>query len=187
MTLKTLYSDGWCFLGNVLSLLYFEFNCNYIAEPKQSKINWNGIYQGSQSSSVVLCRLCWYTVWSTAREHKSLHVRGCKTVFTRCGFQILELAFGFPVVRGVPDSLSCIPDSKAQDSSLYKQNFPDSLTRSEQKIMFSRSLVGITGKYYKEHNFLKKHCSNRDNTNIVVNSKDKTKQKTFSCFVLFCF
>ena len=116
-----------------------------------------------------------------------LHVRGCKTVFPRRGFQILELAFGFPVVRGVPDSLSCIPDSKAQDSSLYKQNFPDSLTRSEQKIMFSRSLVGITGKYYKEHNFLKKHCSNGDNTNIVVNSKDKTKQKTFSCFLLFCF
>ena len=76
----------------------------------------------------MLCRLCWDTVWSTAREHKSLHVRGCKTVFPRRGFQVLELAFGFPVVSGVPDSLSCIPDSKAQDPSLYKQNFPDSLT-----------------------------------------------------------
>ena len=114
-------------------------------------------------------------------------MRGCKTVFPRRGFQILELAFGFPVVRGVPDSLSCIPDSKAQDSSLYKQNFPDSLTRSEQKIMFSCSLVGITGKYYKEHNFLKKHCSNGDNTNIVVNSKDKTKQKNFFMFSFVLF
>ena len=27
------------------------------------------------------------------------------------------------IVSGIPDSLSCIPDSKAQDSGLHKQNF----------------------------------------------------------------
>ena len=26
--------------------------------------------------------------------------------------------------RGIPDSLSCIPDSKAQESGFHKQNFP---------------------------------------------------------------
>ena len=35
------------------------------------------------------------------------------------GFRILssvELGFWIPIVSGIPESLSCIPDSKAQDS-----------------------------------------------------------------------
>ena len=45
----------------------------------------------------------------------------------------VELGFWIPVVHGIPDSLNCIPDSKAQDSRFHKQNFPgfgnpDSLT-----------------------------------------------------------
>ena len=50
-------------------------------------------------------------------------------------FQNLSLKFGFwiSIVRGIPDSLSCIPDSKAQDSRFHDPNFlgfwnPDSLT-----------------------------------------------------------
>ena len=37
------------------------------------------------------------------------------------GFQSLsvELAFWIPIVNGIPDSLSCIPDSKAQDSRFH--------------------------------------------------------------------
>ena len=31
-----------------------------------------------------------------------------------------------PVVSGILDSLGCIPDSKALDSRIYEQNFPDS-------------------------------------------------------------
>ena len=31
-----------------------------------------------------------------------------------------------PVVIGIPNSLSCIPDSKAQDSWFYKEKFPHS-------------------------------------------------------------
>ena len=44
------------------------------------------------------------------------------------GFQSLsvELEFCIPVVIGIPDSLSCIPDSKAQDSRFHRQKFPDS-------------------------------------------------------------
>ena len=41
-------------------------------------------------------------------------------------FQSLSVERGFwiPIVSGIPDSLSCIPDSKAQESGLHKQNFP---------------------------------------------------------------
>ena len=44
------------------------------------------------------------------------------------GFQFLsvELEFWIPIVSGIPDSLSCIPDSKAQDSRFHQQKFPDS-------------------------------------------------------------
>lgn len=45
------------------------------------------------------------------------------------GFRIsgtlsVELGFRIPVVRGIPDSLSCNPDCKARDSGLHKQEFP---------------------------------------------------------------
>ena len=41
------------------------------------------------------------------------------------GFQYLwlELGFWIPIVSGIPDSLSCIPDYKTQDSGFHKQNF----------------------------------------------------------------
>ena len=42
------------------------------------------------------------------------------------GFQSfsVELGFWIPIVRGIPDSLSCILDSKAQEFGFHKQNFP---------------------------------------------------------------
>ena len=38
----------------------------------------------------------------------------------------MELGFQIPIVSGIPDSLSCFLDSKANDSGLHKQIFPDS-------------------------------------------------------------
>ena len=38
----------------------------------------------------------------------------------------LELRFRIPVVTGISDSLTCIPDSKAQESGSHNSNFPDS-------------------------------------------------------------
>ena len=38
----------------------------------------------------------------------------------------LELGFRIPVVTGISDSLTCIPDSKAHESGSYTSNFPDS-------------------------------------------------------------
>ena len=44
------------------------------------------------------------------------------------GFQSLSVERGFwtPIVDGIPVSLSCIPDSKAQDSEFYRQKSPGS-------------------------------------------------------------
>ena len=46
------------------------------------------------------------------------------------GFKVLdsgsmsaELGFSIPIARGIPDSLSCISDSKTQDSGLHKLQF----------------------------------------------------------------
>ena len=42
------------------------------------------------------------------------------------GFRSLLVKFGFwiPNFSRIPDSLSCIPDSKAQDSGFHKKKFP---------------------------------------------------------------
>ena len=49
---------------------------------------------------------------------KSIHVSPCKFHPADSGFQSLSLELGFwiPIVGGIPDSLSCIPDSTNQDS-----------------------------------------------------------------------
>ena len=39
-------------------------------------------------------------------------------------FRSVQLRFWIPVISGIPDSLSKISDSKAQDSGFHKQNFP---------------------------------------------------------------
>ena len=39
------------------------------------------------------------------------------------GFQILCHG-GTSIINGIPDPLSCIPDSKAQDSGNYKKKIP---------------------------------------------------------------
>ena len=54
----------------------------------------------------------------------------------------MELGFWIPNVGGIPDSLSCIPDCKAQDSGFHKQKFPgfqnpDSLTWSRVQMVDS--------------------------------------------------
>ena len=38
----------------------------------------------------------------------------------------IEIGFRIQKICGIPDSLSCIPDSKTQDSGFHKQIFPDS-------------------------------------------------------------
>ena len=65
----------------------------------------------------------------------------------RCGFQIpgigfqslsVELWFRIPVVSGIPDSLSCIPDSKAKDSEFHNQKIfriPESIKRGRDNVV----------------------------------------------------
>ena len=71
-----------------------------------------------------------------ALQSRSPHVRESKTVLDSgfhamdSGFSLLDLksfsvdlGFRIPIVSGILDSYSCIPDSKAQDSGFHKQNF----------------------------------------------------------------
>ena len=39
-------------------------------------------------------------------------------------FQVMEFGFWILIVSGIPDSLDCIPNSKAQDSGFHWQNIP---------------------------------------------------------------
>jgi len=39
------------------------------------------------------------------------------------GYQALKHGFSISIVSGIPDSLSCIPDTKAQDFRYHKHNF----------------------------------------------------------------
>ena len=63
----------------------------------------------------------------------------------------VELGCWIPIVRGIPDSLRCIPHSKAQDSSFHRQKFPGfrnqgSLSQGEKHITIYR------GKKEKQNN-----------------------------------
>ena len=75
------------------------------------------------------------------------------------GFQLLdsrsfpvELGFRIPIVSGIPDSYSCIPDSKPQDSGFHWQKFPgfrnpDSLTciNGSKTVWDSGFRIPVTG------------------------------------------
>ena len=68
----------------------------------------------------------------------SPHVKKSKTVLDSgfhavdSGFQVVnpnslsveQFKFQIPIVSGITDSLSCIPDSKAQNSRFHEKNFP---------------------------------------------------------------
>ena len=71
---------------------------------------------------------------------KGFYTNGCNLLavdsgFPGAGFQSLswELGFWITILSEIPDSLRCIPDSKARDSGFQEQTFPrfgnpDSLT-----------------------------------------------------------
>ena len=69
---------------------------------------------------------------NTLREEQSPHVGESKTVFdsgfqipgTRFRFLLVKFGFWIPIFSWVPDSLSCIPDSKAQDAGFHKEKIP---------------------------------------------------------------
>ena len=84
---------------------------------------------------------------------ESPHVRESKTVprhrFRIAGTELhslsVELGFWIPIASGIPDSLSCIPDSTSKFFSdfgqFHKPNFsgfqnPDSLTWGELNVSF---------------------------------------------------
>ena len=73
--------------------------------------------------------------------------------FQVTGFQSLSVELGhwIPIDCGIPDSLSCILDSKTQDSRFQKQKFPrfrnpDSLTLGDMSGSFCARTKIICGR-----------------------------------------
>ena len=68
-------------------------------------------------------------------------------------FLSVELGFQVPNLSGIPDSLSCIPDSKAQDSGFNKKNprIPNSTNKTGRFVhtapfnIFARSHGTLNG------------------------------------------
>ena len=52
-----------------------------------------------------------------------------------------NLEFGLPIFIGIPDSLSCIPDSKAHDSGFHEQKFPLFSIPKRKKKLFCPATV----------------------------------------------
>ena len=61
---------------------------------------------------------CWNVMQSWIRDSTPL------IAYSRYWISV-ELGFWIPVVNGILDSLSCIPDSKAQDSGFHIPKFPE--------------------------------------------------------------
>ena len=108
----------------------------------------------------------------------SPHVRKSKTVLDSgfhavdSGFQVVnpnslsveQFKFQIPIVSGIPDSLSCIPDSKAQNSRFHGKNFPGfwnphSLTWGEMSFTWYKTAMlestTRTGTRQKSSHYLK--------------------------------
>ena len=138
-----MYKKAWCTCKVVVRPTYCFFLP--LSLPSPSSLLKLPIYlcrTGFVSSSVsASCRrviLVLIALPSTSTMSLvSPHVRESKTVldsgfnFVGSGFQVLlstsfsvELGFQIPIVSGIPDSYSCIPDSNAHDSGLHKQKFP---------------------------------------------------------------
>ena len=68
------------------------------------------------------------TTYKEIQDSLGFWIPRCEFRIPGTGFQFLsvELEFWIPIVSGIPDSLSCIPDSKAQDSGFHQKKFPDS-------------------------------------------------------------
>ena len=138
-----MYKKAWCTCKVVVRPTYCFFLPLSLPSPSSLLklpiyLCRTGFFSSSVSSSClgVLLVLIALPITSTMSP-VSLHARESKTVldsgfnFVGSGFQVLlstsfsvELGFRTPIVSGIPDSYSCIPDSNAHDSGLHKQKFP---------------------------------------------------------------
>ena len=82
----------------------------------------------------------------------SPHARESKTVLDS-GFCAVELGFPILIVSMILDSLSCIPDSKAQDSGILKEKVP-----SSRILQAKISLIAESGFPYNSLDELNLHC-----------------------------
>ena len=78
--------------------------------------------------------------WKKIQHSLGLWVPPCIFRIPGTGFQSLsvELGFRISIFNGIPDSLSYIPDSKAQDSGPHRQNFFRILDSTRKNFVDSR-------------------------------------------------
>ena len=113
-------------------------------------------------------------------------------------FLTVKLGFRISIISGIPDSLSCIPDSKAQDSGFHNsnfqiqdftsKNFPDCLNYSSWGEFYCpRKLVDVRT-YLSELSSTESRQKHHFNSDYVTNtptihgqvSKSLLKALTFS-------
>ena len=120
---------------------------------------------------------------------RSRHVRESKTILDSKPWipdsLSVELGFRIPIVSGfIPDSLSCIQDSKAQDSGFHSKNFKCWIQDSTRK-NFPDSFTGAS--QCSVHNFKTAYYAHRRGSHHLDlhNSLHLTKAKLSSCWDVF--
>ena len=105
------------------------------------------------------------------RESKTVLDSGFHVVDSR--FQVLDskslsvgLGFWIPIVSGIPDSMSCIPDSKTRDCGFHKQNFSGSRVPLHGVNLFEQN--GMKANPEKHQTLV------RGNTNPHMNMRTET-------------
>ena len=117
---------------------------------------WWSVFRWRCVGDVGLLSLCSHYVLPLERESRAVLDSGFHAANSRfqvTGFQSLSMELGFwiPIDCGIPDSLSCILDSKTQDSRFQKQKFPrfrnpDSLTLGDMSDSFCARTKTISGR-----------------------------------------
>ena len=72
----------------------------------------------------------------------------------------VDLGFRIPIVSGILDSYSCIPDSKAQDFGFHKQNFLRFRILHESEKILEKPYIA---NFFKEYINLYKLSQNKPN------------------------
>ena len=109
-----------------LFLSQFAFLAPYVLlHRKLGQINDPYIaVRSALPSSLSVILYCWS--WSIARLESEFHAVDSGLWIPGTGFHeslSVDLRFWIPIASGIPYSLSCFPDSKAQDSRFHQQKF----------------------------------------------------------------
>ena len=100
-------------------IFHYHYHCKKDHHSWRCKKRTSKKIQAGKKTMIIPCKEIQDSLRFWILRRGSVQISGT-------GFQYLsvELGFRIPIVSGIPDSLSCIPDSKAKDFWLHEQNFP---------------------------------------------------------------